>query len=137
VWNTDLVAFAENYIESLDGTANDVCSGNLVHSSGYGENLAYGTITATQAVDLWYDEIQYYNFADPANSDGTYEKWGHFTQLVWKSTTQIGCVIHECSGFNPDRIYVICEYSPQGNVYVSGGDEFMLFKLNVLPAVAP
>ncbi|KAF7339713.1 Fruiting body protein SC7 [Mycena sanguinolenta] len=87
------------------------------HSGGtlgpLGENLAAGTGTFTiaQAVKAWTDEVSNYNPNDPQPS--------HFTQVVWKATTEIGCAVQTCdgifAGFGPAQYYV-CEYSPQGNV---------------------
>lgn len=50
--------------------------------------------TCTIAVDKWYAEVSFYNFkaarlfADNWNQPNAI---GHFTQLVWKSTTSMGC----------------------------------------------
>ena len=44
----------------------------------------------------------------------------HFTQVVWKSTTQLGCGIASCPGlFGESRgtaTYHVCLYDPVGNV---------------------
>lgn len=99
----------------------------------YGENLAYGNIDGVLAVDLWYEENTYYNYTNPDSSTGTFEQYGHFTQLVWKASTDLGCVIHDCGS---GRIYVICEYYPEGNIFLANGDPYYFFKENVLPPVA-
>jgi uncharacterized protein YkwD len=136
-WSEDLASYAQAYIHHLTTVAGyDACSGNLLHSGGdYGENLAYGNIRAVQGVDLWYNENVYYNYADPANSVGVFSQFGHFTQVVWKSTAQLGCVVKSCP-YN--RIYLICEYSPAGNIYNgnAGADGYSYFKANVLPPVS-
>ena len=36
---------------------------------------------------------------------------GHYTQMVWKDTTKIGC--GEAS--NTDVTYLVCRYTPPGN----------------------
>jgi len=87
------------------------------HSGGtlgpLGENLAAGTgsFSITNAVKAWTDEVSEYNANDPQPS--------HFTQVVWKATTQIGCAVATCNGifagFGAAQYYV-CEYSVQGNV---------------------
>jgi len=82
------------------------------HSGGqYGENLAAGTIGALDGestVQMWYDELKQYNFKRGGFSMNT----GHFTQLVWRATTQVACAKAQCKG---NDIYV-CEYDPAGNV---------------------
>ncbi|KAF7319923.1 SCP domain-containing protein [Mycena kentingensis (nom. inval.)] len=88
-----------------------------VHSGGalgpLGENLAAGTgsFSIAQAVKAWTDESSEY---DPRNP-----QFSHFTQVVWKATTQVGCAVQTCdgifSGFGAAQYYV-CEYSVQGNV---------------------
>lgn len=97
------------------------------HSYGrYGENLAMGThMDGDMAVRMWYNEINQYNFNNPGFSKGT----GHFTQVVWKGTTRVGCAIVDCTGkpgmYGP---YVVCAYDPPGNVIGK-------FKENVLRAL--
>lgn len=82
------------------------------HSGGtYGENLAAGTagtLDAESVTAMWYDEVGLYNFA----SGGFSMKTGHFTQVVWRDTTQVGCAVATCRGMD---IWV-CEYDPPGNV---------------------
>lgn len=102
-WSSDLASYAQNYADQYD------CSGNLVHSGGqYGENLSLG-YGIEGAVDAWYNEISSYNWANPGFSEST----GHFTQVVWKSSTQVGCGTKSCGGSWGD--YVVCSYNPAGN----------------------
>src|SRR5437016_3470378 len=37
-----------------------------------------------------------YGQANPDMSN--FEKWGHFSQVVWKETTKIGCATQHCPG---------------------------------------
>ena len=102
-WSNTLASYAQDYADNYD------CSGTLTHSGGqYGENLALG-YDGPAAVDAWYNEISNYDFSNPGFSSNT----GHFTQVVWKSTTQVGCGIKTCGGAWGD--YVICSYDPAGN----------------------
>ncbi|KIZ02968.1 Protein PRY1 [Monoraphidium neglectum] len=82
----------------------------MSHSSGgYGENLAQGYRDPVTAIQAWYDEIRSYNFASGSYSSAT----GHFTQVVWKGSSQLGC------GFAPNcgsGALLTCRYSPAGNV---------------------
>lgn len=103
-WSTELETYAQNYADQYD------CSGTLVHSGGsYGENLALG-YGIEGSVDAWYNEIEYYDYNNP----GYTENAGHFTQVVWKSSTEVGCGIKSCGGVWGD--YVICSYKSAGNV---------------------
>lgn len=110
-WSEELAKYAQNYADNYD------CSGDLIHSHGpYGENLAEGT-SAVGAVDAWYNEITDYDYSKPDFSMTT----GHFTQLVWKSTTQMGCAYRTCD--NIYGTYVVCEYNPPGNFLGQFGSE--------------
>lgn len=103
-WSDTLATYAQNYADEYD------CSGALTHSGGsYGENLALGYGT-TGAVDAWYNEISSYDFSNPGFSSST----GHFTQVVWKSTSQVGCGIKTCGNEWGD--YIVCSYESAGNV---------------------
>lgn len=83
---------------------------NFAHSgAGTGENIAMGTnLGAGQAVALWFSEKAAYNYNAPGFSGNT----GHFTQIVWKGTTQIGCGVAAC----PTGQFYVCRYMAPGNV---------------------
>lgn len=54
---------------------------------------------------------------------------GHFTQVVWKGSTQVGCGAADCTGHSGVLpAYVVCRYAPAGNF-----DTTAEFKANVLP----
>lgn len=102
-WSDKLASYAQDYADKYD------CSGTLTHSGGpYGENLALG-YDAAGSVNAWYGEIKDYNWNNPTFSSST----GHFTQVVWKSSTEVGCGIKKCG--NSWGSYVICSYNPAGN----------------------
>ncbi|MFM6182997.1 MAG: CAP family protein [Dolichospermum sp.] len=71
---------------------------------------------ANKAVTSWYDEVSKYDYSKPGFSSAT----GHFTQVVWKSTTQLGCGVARgtktMSGTKFNAFYVVCHYLPAGNV---------------------
>ena len=72
----------------------------------------------TDAVDGWGDERKFYDFAN--GGGGFSEQTGHFTQLVWKATTSVGCGRVDCGegGANgaAQGWFVVCEYYSAGNV---------------------
>jgi uncharacterized protein YkwD len=83
------------------------------YKNGAGENLVGGVGVWTpdqftaMGVKMWYDEVKSYNFANPGFSMAT----GHFTQVVWKSSTKLGCGVATVSGYTA----MVCLYSPPGN----------------------
>ena len=100
LWSKTLVDYAQN-------VANKCV---FQHSNGpYGENLAIGTVmTCEKATQLWMQEASKY---PPGGTPGFSEATGHFSQVVWKSTLQVGCAIRSC----PNGEFVVCEYYPPGN----------------------
>ncbi|KAF6008871.1 hypothetical protein HII13_003705 [Brettanomyces bruxellensis] len=127
-WNSGVAAVAQTYADSYscDGVLSH--SGNKYNGSGLGENLAYGyDFDDAGAVTAWYDEISDYNYDDPGFS----EKTGHFTQVVWKSSTELGCGYKYCGSYY--GYYIVCNYLPQGNIVSSGSDSAIYFEENVLP----
>lgn len=67
-------------------------------------------------MEAWGNEEEKYNFNDPGFSEET----GHFTQLVWKTTTTVGCGRKLCG---TRGWFVVCEYWPRGNVGGEYGEE--------------
>lgn len=119
--------------DSLNSTAQAwaeemVRIGKFEHSNNrgeVGENLYVYSTTApstdsttlgNEAVTEWYKEINYYQYDSPGFSTAT----GHFTQVVWKGSTQLGCGAAQgtetIEGINRNVFYVVCHYSPGGNV---------------------
>ncbi|KLJ09458.1 hypothetical protein EMPG_15120 [Blastomyces silverae] len=64
---------------------------------------------------MYNDEVGLYaGMYGRANPDmSSFSKWGHFTQIVWKSTTVVGCATVKCS--NHLRWNTVCNYGPPGN----------------------
>jgi len=85
----------------------------------FGENMSGGQGPGSNPeapVDSWYSEISEYDFARPDLTEAA----GHFTQVVWKGSTKLGCGLAECPGstFNreqPGLLYV-CRYAEAGNM---------------------
>ena len=108
-WSNTLASVAQSWADRLLA---DGC--RLVHSDGdtYGENLFFGgppgAFGPEKAVDTWYSEVKDYSFNDPGFS----MKTGHFTQVVWRGTREVGCGASVC----PSGDIVVCNYSPPGNV---------------------
>ena len=116
-WSPKIAAVAQRWADHL---AASNCG--FFHSqTDYGENLAAGTIgyvDAKGAVEMWADEAKLYDFKHQGFSMQT----GHFTQVVWKGTREVGCGSSQCNG---NQIWV-CNYDPAGNVEGQ-------YEINVMP----
>ena len=115
-WSARLAAEASAYGTTLARL------GRLQHSPpqarvGAGENLAMGTQghhdVATLA-ELWVAEKR--SFANgvfpQVSRTGNWRSVGHYTAMVWRDTTSIGCGAARGAG----NLYLVCRYAPAGNV---------------------
>jgi pathogenesis-related protein 1 len=90
----------------------------------YGENLYWGsamnwsdgrkelqTISPQQVVDSWGSEKAEYDYANNSCAPG--KMCGHYTQMVWRTTTSVGCAMAVCED-TQQQVWV-CQYQPAGN----------------------
>ena len=94
-------------------------SGTSYNGQWMGQNLyVIGGAAPTGAgvADSWYSENKDYDYATGKGKTAN-AMIGHFTQLVWKASKQIGCAVATgtWSGYNPSY-FVCCNYFPGGNV---------------------
>ncbi|XP_037045821.1 Golgi-associated plant pathogenesis-related protein 1-like [Bradysia coprophila] len=98
------------------GWANKLAKDEKIYYSTYefGENIYSCTgdrpSASTDAVKAWYDEIKYWDWKKMSgNGKG---ETGHFTQLIWKRSKEIGVA----AAYSKDgRLFVVVEYNPPGN----------------------
>ncbi|CEG81570.1 hypothetical protein RMATCC62417_15758 [Rhizopus microsporus] len=113
-WSNKLATYAQNW--------SNRCV--FEHSQGqYGENLAYGYPNWGSVIRDWYSEVKDYNYDHPQFNAG------HFTQLVWKETTEVGCGAKVCNNLCPGCKLYTCSYKVPGNMM---GDNWRYFKQNVI-----
>jgi pathogenesis-related protein 1 len=117
-WNAALAATAQAW---ADGCTDDEAPVGLIdHNAGrsdghpyyVGENVygSSGGASGPGAVELWASEESDYDY-DANTCSGV---CGHYTQVVWATSVDLGCGISTC----PDLTYgtsIVCNYGPGGN----------------------
>uniref|UniRef100_A0A0P4VMB1 SCP domain-containing protein n=1 Tax=Rhodnius neglectus TaxID=72488 RepID=A0A0P4VMB1_9HEMI len=95
-----------------------------------GQNLALRMTNSTAPLDArrtfnqwmknymvkgWFDEVKLYTYGTPFSNDT-----GHYTQMVWATTSKLGCGYSFFKKTDPDGMiwqvgYLVCNYNPAGN----------------------
>eukprot|EP00281_Chroomonas_sp_CCMP1168_P025988 CAMPEP_0206228590 /NCGR_PEP_ID=MMETSP0047_2-20121206/9250_1 /ASSEMBLY_ACC=CAM_ASM_000192 /TAXON_ID=195065 /ORGANISM="Chroomonas mesostigmatica_cf, Strain CCMP1168" /LENGTH=364 /DNA_ID=CAMNT_0053651843 /DNA_START=26 /DNA_END=1120 /DNA_ORIENTATION=- len=138
-WDTTLAFTAQQYAQMLafdngcqmKHSRCDSSSGTQMNLGAtalcqWGENLAWASAPffydafPAKMVDAWYAEDVNYDYATQSKIDPA-KPIGHFTQVVWKGSTRIGCGAMECRDTsNPDvikgAVVTVCHYLGPGNI---------------------
>lgn len=107
-WSPQLASYAQEWANRL------IRENKFEHrqNSPYGENLAWASgrlLSPQQVVDMWGSEVKDYTYATNSCKPG--KMCGHYTQIVWRNTKQVGCGMARSNG---KEIWV-CNYDPPGN----------------------
>jgi hypothetical protein len=115
-WDPALASAAAAYAPALART------GRLAHSPreariGQGENLWMGTRGAyrvEEALAGWTEEKRLFRAGSfpEVSSSGHWSDVAHYTQIIWRDTTRIGCAWQSSDRWD----FLVCRYSPPGNV---------------------
>jgi uncharacterized protein YkwD len=104
VWNATIASAAQSYAESL---ASRNCAFEHSRNPLYGENSFMGNgrvYTALDGSKSWYKEKANYTYNNSS--------YNHYTQMIWKNTTEVGVGVAMCS----DGSYIIiANYASPGN----------------------
>ena len=113
VWSDKLAEVAQSWAEHL---AHEVHAMKHSGAIATGENIATwpaGHATLTRLVQIWGAEKQYFVdevFPDVSRTGG-WQAVSHYSQLVWRKTTDVGCGFATGGG----QDYLVCQYNPMGN----------------------
>ena len=114
VWDLQLARDANLYAQEMART------GQLVHSSRDNRRLVRENLMRVprgwnpqQMMGLWLSERQNLvpGIFPNVSRTGNWGDIAHYTQMVWSTTTNLGCAIQRSGAFD----WVICRYSPPGN----------------------
>jgi uncharacterized protein YkwD len=118
-WSDDMASIASEIAASCTYAHNTAAGGG-----GYGQNIGAGAdssgVAAMITDEMYNDEIGWYPGYGSEPDMTNFEHWGHYSQIVWKSTTSVGCATQYCpnglantgSGVSP--YFTVCNYSPPG-----------------------
>ncbi|TGO52545.1 hypothetical protein BCON_0139g00110 [Botryotinia convoluta] len=111
IWNDTLADSSSKWVAG--------CVWDLESTPGIGKSFVSVIPTSVFGiVNYWGLERQFYNWSEPGMTNSTKQ----FTQMVWKSTTSVGCAWNNCPpGSSPDpatpgvSLFLLCQYYPKGN----------------------
>ena len=84
---------------------------SALHTEG-GEDALYA-VSPTHVVDVWGAESA--DYSPSTGSCAPKRQCGHYTQIVWPSTEEVGCGMAVCRSLG--QVWV-CRYRPRGNIRV-------------------
>jgi uncharacterized protein YkwD len=114
-WNPALAQSAQRWAEHLAQTGRFEHAPEN-HAAPEGENLWAGTkgyYTPEAMVDAWIREKRFFRpgtFPDNSTT-GRVEDIGHYTQVVWRATREVGCA----EAASPSEDILVCRYAEAGN----------------------
>lgn len=109
-WSPQLAAAAQQWANHLAASG---CAFDHTPNNRYGENLFAGNGTPYTPLDAakdWYSEISKFHYG-VLTSNNWYAA-GHYTQMVWRNTTQLGIGQSTCKD---GSTIIVAEYDPPGN----------------------
>uniref|UniRef100_A0A7N8WIN5 Cysteine-rich secretory protein LCCL domain containing 2 n=1 Tax=Mastacembelus armatus TaxID=205130 RepID=A0A7N8WIN5_9TELE len=125
VWDDDLERSATQWSEQCHW---DHGPEHLLMSIGQNLGVHWGRYRSPAFhVQSWYNEVKDYTYPYshecnpwcPERCSGP--MCTHYTQLVWATTSRVGCAVHVCPRMNvwgeiwENAVYLVCNYSPKGN----------------------
>ena len=116
-WNAELAGGARRWSEHLASTGRFEHSPSIPGEMPAGENIWGGTPGAfrpERMVGAWIAEKKHFRpGVFPRNSTtGRVEDVSHYTQIIWRSSLQVGCAISR----GASEEILVCRYSAPGNV---------------------
>ncbi len=113
-WSAKLAAQAQDWADQL---ARNNRFEHAQDRAGAGENLWMGPArrySADQMIGGFVEEVKYFRSGTfpHVSSTGKWADVGHYTQLIWRGTKQVGCAV----GQGRSNDILVCRYFPAGNV---------------------
>lgn len=108
-WNQELADGAQAYADTCpSGHSPNEYREDRAGFQQVGENLYSGT-DVLHGIALFAEERLLYEFGTEIAEDN-FTPIGHYTQMVWSDTTDVGCAVGDCGMWR-----TVCWYGPAGN----------------------
>lgn len=119
-WSQSLAESAQAWADHLQ-TESCAWYHSDTTTQGVGENIFYSWSSdntfrrnAEEPVVWWLNKEQFYDHENNECDPG--KVCGHYTQVVWEDTAQLGCGRVYCDGSGYVKEVWVCQYDPPGNV---------------------
>jgi len=114
-WSSRLAAEAQQWASQIARTE-DYKHSTKEGRRGAGENLwagPRGKNSGTEMIDAFLDERRHFRAGTfpHVSTTGKWNDVGHFTQIIWPQTTEVGCAVAPGQQWD----YLVCRYWPAGN----------------------
>ncbi len=116
IWNKQLARYAQQWANYLADSNHCQLKHRVApgeNGKDYGENIFWGSdksISPMEASLSWYSEKKDYKYQKVDNKN--YLKTGHYTQMIWKNTKEMGVGVAVCPN---GGMIVVANYYPAGN----------------------
>uniref|UniRef100_A0A3Q2DQD9 Cysteine rich secretory protein 3 n=1 Tax=Cyprinodon variegatus TaxID=28743 RepID=A0A3Q2DQD9_CYPVA len=124
-WNKEAAANAQAWAATCSMQHSSSSSREI--TSGCGENLYMSSSknTWSNAIQTWYNEVKDYRYGVGSTNGGVV---GHYTQVVWAKSNQVGCAMAYCPNSKYKYFYV-CHYCPPSEILLLPSLHFSLILL--------
>ncbi|XP_075893877.1 serotriflin-like [Nelusetta ayraudi] len=114
-WNSQAAVKAQKWASHCSKKpAHSPQSSRTIGTTPCGENIYYGSskVPWSFAIMRWYNEVKDYSY-DLRRSFNN-KVVGHYTQVVWHNSNEIGCGMAHCPK-SKYKYHYVCQYCPAGN----------------------
>ncbi|XP_015278045.1 PREDICTED: cysteine-rich venom protein helothermine-like [Gekko japonicus] len=114
-WNAKIAANAQKYADQCIYEHSPKAS-RKIDGRNCGENLFMSSTIFpwSYVCESWYNEKKDFVYGVGASPKGAMV--GHYTQVVWATTYEMGCGVAYCPNQGKLKYFFVCQYSPAGNV---------------------
>ncbi|NXK71933.1 CRIS2 protein, partial [Amazona guildingii] len=111
-WNAPAAKNAQNWANKCTLTHSPASMRKTSVQCGENLFMSTGPFSWSDVIQSWYNEEENFEYGIGAKTQGAVI--GHYTQLIWYNSYQVGCAVAYCP-MNPFNYFYVCQYCPPGN----------------------